>query len=101
MIKDSTMQELWAAVEEIRQRIETLEQGDNSLDEVSVEVSEEVSPEIMFDFVASMTSNRKTFHLRGCKFTRGFMATEGGYRVFATYAEAVSAGFVPCRICWA
>ena len=92
MIKDSTMQELWAAVEEIRQRIETLEQGDNSFAGVTEETK--------LDLVASVTSNRKTFHLRGCKFTKGFMATEGGYSEFGTHAEAVSAGLVPCKICW-
>ena len=93
MTKDSTMQELWAAVEELRRRIETLEQGGNSV--------EEISGAVQLDLVASVTSNRKTFHLRGCKFTKGFMATEGGFREFGTHDEAVSAGLVPCKICWA
>lgn len=93
MTKDSTMQELWAAVEGLRQRIESLEQGGNSLKENTGEANKE--------FVASVTSNRKTFHLRGCKFTRGFLAIEGGFSEFGTHDEAVSAGLVPCKSCGA
>ena len=93
MTKDSTMQELWAAVEELRQRIETLEQGGNS--------PEGVPAQEQLDFVASVTSNRKTFHLRGCKFTKGFLAIEGGFSEFGTHDEAVNAGLVPCKSCGA
>ena len=87
MIQDREVQGLWEAVEEIRKRIDELEgngaaQGD------------------FFQYVASATSNRKTFHLRGCKFTRGFMQVADGSREFRTYEEAVDAGLVPCKICW-
>ena len=88
MTTDSTLQELRAAVEELRIRVERLEQDGNHQDS---------QPEL----VASMTSNRKTFHLRGCKFTKGFMASEGGYYEFRTHDDAVGAGLVPCKSCFA
>ncbi len=88
MIKDSTMEELRAAVEELRQRVEKLERGGDII-------------EALPDYVASTTSNRKTFHLRGCKFTRGFMAVEGGFSEFRTHDEAMGAGLVPCKSCGA
>ncbi|CAI8054221.1 hypothetical protein GBAR_LOCUS29620 [Geodia barretti] len=88
MIQDRTMQNLWGAVDELRQRVEELENGGTPL------VME-------LDYVASMTSNRKTFHLRGCKFTEGFIAVEGGYFQFSSHDEALAAGLVPCKRCGA
>ncbi len=88
MIQDREVQDLWGAVEEIRRRVETLEGSPTD------EASE--SP-----YVASATSNRKTFHLRGCKFTRGFMKVADGYSEYHTHDEAVAAGFVPCKNCGA
>lgn len=88
MIQDREVQDLWGAVEEIRRRVESLE---GSAMVVSTELP----------YVASATSNRKTFHLRGCKFTRGFMKVSDGYSEYRTHDEAVIAGFVPCKNCGA
>ena len=88
MIQDREVQALWDAVEEVRKRVEALE--DNA-------------PECAadLDYVASNTSNRKTFHLRGCKFTRGFMQASKGFMEFRSHDEAVEAGLVPCKTCGA
>ena len=88
MIQDREVQDLWVAVEEIRRRLEELE---GSVAEEDTELP----------YVASATSNRKTFHLRGCKFTRGFMKVASGYSQYRTHDEAVTAGFVPCKNCGA
>jgi hypothetical protein len=87
MIQDLEVQDLWSAVEEIRRRVESLE-------------SSATEEKIELPYVASATSNRKTFHLRGCKFTRGFMKVKGGYTAYCTREEAVSAGYVPCKNCF-
>jgi hypothetical protein len=88
MIQDRTTQDLWAAVDELRQRVEELENGDSS-------------SAMELGYVASVTSNRKTFHLRGCKFTEGFIAVKGGYLQFSSHDEALAAGLVPCKRCGA
>ena len=88
MIQDREVQDLWGAVEEIRRRVETLEGSPTDAPSES-------------PYVASATSNRKTFHLRGCKFTRGFMKVADGYSEYRTHDEAVAAGFVPCKNCGA
>ena len=88
MIQDREVQDLWVAVEDIRKKVESLEGpatkagGD-------------------WAYVASTTSNRKTFHLRGCKFTRGFMKVADGYSEYRTHDDAVAAGYVPCKTCGA
>lgn len=87
MIQDRRVHDLWSAVAEIQRRVEALE---NSAKEDSRE----------WAYVASATSNRKTFHLRGCKFTRGFMKVADGYSVYRTHGEAVTAGFIPCKTCF-
>ena len=88
MIQDREVQSLWVAVEEIRKRVEALEDNGHS-------------NEMECGYVASTTSNRKTFHLRGCKFTRGFMQVADGFREFPSHDEAVAAGLVPCKSCGA
>ena len=88
MIQDREVQALWEAVEEVRKRIETLE-GETHLAEGEAE------------YVASPTSNRKTFHLRGCKFTSGFMQATNGFLEFRSHEEALEAGLVPCKSCGA
>lgn len=88
MIQDREVQDLWSAVEEIRRRVESLE---GSAKEEPVELL----------YVASATSNRKTFHFRGCKFTKGFMKVKNGYSEYGTHDEAVEAGYVPCKYCGA
>lgn len=88
MIQDREVQDLWGAVEEIRRRVESLE---GSTADLPTDLP----------YVASATSNRKTFHLRGCKFTRGFMKVADGYSEYHTHDEAVAAGFVPCKNCGA
>ncbi len=87
MIQDRVVQDLWGAVAEIRSRVEALEQS----------ATEDCTE---FAYVASATSNRKTFHLRGCKFTRGFMKVADGYSEYRTHEEAVSAGYIPCKNCF-
>ena len=86
MIQDREVQALWEAVEDIRKRIDSL--GDPG--------SGHKGP---CQYVASMTSNRKTFHLRGCKFTRGFMQVTDGFWEFRTQEDALAAGLVPCKSC--
>ncbi len=87
MIQDREVQDLWVAVEAIRRRVEELEG-------TGVEDPSELA------YVASATSNRKTFHLRGCKFTKGFMKVADGYSEYRTHEEAVSAGHIPCKNCF-
>ena len=77
MIQDRDVQNLWDAVEGT---------GDDDME---------------YAFVASATSNRKTFHLRGCKFTSGFMKAANGFREYRTHEEAVEDGRVPCKTCGA
>ncbi|MDE2843590.1 MAG: hypothetical protein OXN21_09430 [Chloroflexota bacterium] len=92
MIQDRDVQYLWDAVEEIRKKIEAMEgTGDEPQAETEVE----------YAFVASATSNRKTFHLRGCKFTTGFTKAANGFRQYRTHEEAVMDGRVPCKSCGA
>lgn len=86
MIQDRDVQNLWDAVEEIRKKVEAME-------------GTEAGDTGEFVFVASATSNRKTFHLRGCKFTHGFMKAANGFREYRTRDEAVEDGRVPCKIC--
>ncbi len=87
MIQDREVQDLWGAVEEIRRRVEKLEgSATNGYTEPA--------------YVASATSNRRTFHLRGCKFTRGFMRVSDGYSAYHTHDDAVAAGFIPCKTCF-
>ena len=88
MIQDREVQDLWGAVEEIRRQVERLE-------------GTAIEEECELPYVASATSNRKTFHLRGCKFTRGFMKVADGYSEYDTHDAAVAAGFVPCKNCGA
>ena len=100
MIQDREMQALWDAVEEIRKRVEALESNGHS-EEVAVDeaVTVEVEAEAEYDYVASATSNRKTFHRRGCKFTLGFIQVADGFHQFSTHEEALAAGRVPCKSC--
>ena len=94
MIQDRDVQSLWDAVEGIRKKVEAME---------GTEVVEgaEAGGDVESAFVASATSNRKTFHLRGCKFTHGFMKGSNGFRAYRTHAEAVEDGRVPCKTCGA
>lgn len=87
MIQDREVKGLWDAVEDIRRRVEEME-GDGP------------SESGVGDYVASVTSNRKTFHLRGCKFTRGFINVTDGFQEFNSHDEAVAAGMVPCKSCF-
>ena len=88
MIQDREVQHLWDAVEEIRKKVEAME-------------GTEAQADVECAFVASATSNRKTFHLRGCKFTAGFMKAANGFREYRTHEEAVGDGRVPCKTCGA
>ena len=88
MIQDREVKVLWEEVEDIRKRIDELEHAGGRV-------------EGHCDFVASTTSNRKTFHLRGCKFTRGFIKVTDGFKEFGSHEEAVAAGLVPCKSCGA
>jgi hypothetical protein len=93
MIQDRTMQDLWAAVEELRQKVEQLENG-GPPPATSMSVPQ-------FDYVASIKSNRKTFHLRDCRFTGGFMTVEENYQVFESRDAAMESGLKPCKSCGA
>ena len=86
MIQDREMRSLWDAVEAIRRRVEEME-----------DAGQPKSP--AGDYVASVNSNRKTFHRRGCLFTKGFIDLSNGYRQFSSRDEAVAAGMVPCKRC--
>lgn len=88
MIQDREVQALWDAVEEVRKRVEALEGDGNAI-------------ALEFGYVASSTSNRKTFHVRDCKFTRGFMEAGKDFMEFHSHDEAVQAGLVPCKSCGA
>ena len=90
MIQERTMQDLWAAVEELRQRVEELENGGQS-------APAPVPP----DYIASAKSNRKTFHRRGCRFTGRFVNLAGGFQEFESRDTAVAAGLTPCKSCGA
>ena len=92
MIQDRDVQYLWDAVEEIRKKVEAME-GTGPQPQAEMEVE--------YAFVASATSNRKTFHLKGCKFTTGFMKAADGFREYRTHDEAVEDGRVPCKTCGA
>ena len=87
MIQDREVKGLWDAVEDIRRRVEKMESAGQ--------------PEAgVGDYVASVTSNRRTFHLRGCKFTKGFITVADGFHEFKSHGEAVAAGMVPCKSCF-
>ncbi len=88
MIQDRTMQDLWEAVAELRQRVAELETGGGL----------PVAPP---DYVASSKSNRKTFHRRDCRFTLGFLNLAGGFQEFDSRDEAMKASLIPCKICGA
>ncbi|MCY4366952.1 MAG: hypothetical protein OXE17_12140 [Chloroflexi bacterium] len=100
MIQDRDVQSLWDAVEEIRKKIEAME-GTEAMESTEAVGGAEAGGDVEFAFVASATSNRKTFHLRGCKFTHGFMKASNGFRAYRTHAEAVEDGRVPCKTCGA
>ena len=87
MIQHQEVQVLWEAVEDLRKRIEKLEGDGRDKEDPCL-------------YVASITSNRRTFHLRECKFTRGFMKVADGFWEFRTHDEAVAAGLVPCKTCF-
>ena len=93
MIQQREVQVLWEAVESLRQRVDELEGG--------VKEQHEHYQPGYFQYVASATSNRKTFHRRGCKFTRRFTLVAGGFLEFQSYEAALAAGLVPCKSCGA
>ena len=86
MIQDQLERELWAAVDELRRRVEEAEKSKKE----SVQLPA---------YVSSATSNRKTFHRRDCKFARRFDALDGRLQEFSSHAAAVEAGLVPCKVC--
>lgn len=86
MIQDREVKSLWDAVEDLGRRVAELEGAGRE------------SP-TQFDYVASPTSKRRTFHNRDCKFAGSFMQGGNGFREFRTPEEAVAAGMVPCKSC--
>ena len=90
MIQERTMQDLWDAVEELRQKVEEMENG-------GPPAPVSVPP----DYIASAKSNRKTFHRRGCRFTGRFVNLAGGFQEFESRDGAVAAGLTPCKSCGA
>ena len=97
MIQDRELQGLWDAVEEIRKRVEKLEDTGASM-EVELVAHAPVAA-VKDGYVASATSSRKTFHLRGCKFVRSFIDVPGRFSEFTTAKDAIAAGMVPCKLC--
>ena len=95
MIQDRTMQDLWAAVEELRQKVEQLENG-GPPPATSMSVPQ-------FDYVARSNSQHSTrqkpFHVRSCRYAAELLAKGVNCYEFETPEDAIEAGFVPCKIC--
>ena len=86
MTQDRILQELQEMVEELRQRVQVLEAASQPKD-------------VHASYVASATSNRKTFHLDSCRFTGGFLSIPGGFHKFQSHDDAVAAGYLACKTC--
>ena len=103
MIQDRTMQDLWAVVEELRQRVEELENGNGSgspameapVVATPPEPAKEPAP-----YVASVrTNSSKTFHARSCRYTLRFLEASDGFREFPSPTAALEAGYKLCKRC--
>ena len=86
MTQDRILQDLQEMVEELRQRVQVLETDSQP---------KNVHP----SYVASATSNRKTFHLDSCRFTGRFLFIPGGLHKFQSHDDAVAAGYQACKTC--
>ena len=90
MTQDRILQDLQEMVEELRQRVQVLETDRQP---------KNVHASYVASYVASATSNRKTFHLDSCRFTGRLLSVPGGLHKFQSHDDAVAAGYQACKAC--